>query len=405
MEQNQLQRRKHFLVNLAYWLVLLGIVYVVLKYLIRLIMPFFLALILASVSRPIAKYLSRETKTVRGPDGTKQIVPKKWRPNKKFIAILSVIIVFIVILGIFTLICFRIADRAADLISAAPQIYVSRIQPGLEEAYNKTKAMAAGIDNSILELAEKSAGNIIGSLGSKVTDLSGKLLARISSVATKVPSMLLNTVICLIATVFMAVDFDDIRGIIHRSLPERTLRLVIEFKNSLVDNIWQFIKSYFIIFLITTAEITLGFLIVGQARPLLLGILIAVFDAFPIVGSGMILLPLSIITMITGRIGKGIGLFFVYVVVVVVRQVIEPRIVGKHVGLRPLVTLICMFVGTKLFGGIGLFALPILAAILTDMHNRRKENPDVEADNSNPEFLPEADEKDESSQEEVIKES
>lgn len=216
---------------------------------------------------------------------------------------------------------------------------------------------------------ETAAANIIGTIGSKVTDLSGKLIVWISSVATRIPSILLNAIICLIATAFIAADFESISNFFRINLPDRTLSIASEFKDSLSEIVWKFIKSYFVIFLITTAEISLGFLIIGQARPLDLGMLIAVFDAFPIVGSGMILLPMTIITLTSGNIAKGIGLLIIYLVVVIARQIIEPRIVGKRVGLRPIVSLICMYVGTKIFGGIGLFALPILTAIITDMND------------------------------------
>ena len=89
--------------------------------------------------------------------------------------------------------------------------------------------------------------------------------------------------------------------------------------------------------------------------------------------TGLILLPWTVITFLQGNTLQGVGMAILYVVVIVVRQIMEPRIVGKQVGLPPLVTLVCMFVGTSLFGGIGLFGLPVLAAILTNLND----DPDV----------------------------
>lgn len=180
----------------------------------------------------------------------------------------------------------------------------------------------------------------------------------------------MSTIICLIATVFIAVDFDKIKTFIRRNLPERPLRMVRDVRDSFLGIVWQFIKSYFIIFCITTTEITVGLLLIGVNRPVLVAVLIAIFDAFPIVGSGMILLPWTILTLISGEVWRGLGLGILYAVVVIARQIIEPKIVGKHVGLRPIVTLICMYAGTRLFGGlIGLFGLPITAAILVDLND------------------------------------
>lgn len=369
MEKEKKEHRIHFLVNLAYWLVVLAIIYVVLKYLINLVMPFFIALILTGVSRPLAKLLSAKTKKKKAADGSVHEVPRKISLNKRFAALLSVLLLFIVICGILTLIAIRLTDRGIELVEQVPGLYYNSIQPGIERAIEKAEHLATKLDPTVMDLIDNSTSNIVGTIGSKVTDLSARFVIWVSSLATKIPTLLLNTIICLIATVFLAIDFETYKGFLFRNLPERPRLVVTEFKDSLQDIVWQFLKSYSLIFVITTIEITVGFLIVGQKRALMLGILIAIFDAFPIVGSGMILLPFSVITMITGDVKKGIGLFFVYVVVVVVRQIIEPKIVGKRVGLRPLVTLVCMFVGTKLFGGIGLFALPILAAILTDLNS------------------------------------
>lgn len=361
--------KKKFILNIAYWIIVLALFYVVLKYLINLVMPFFIAVILAALARPLAKALASPTKRVKNEKGEVSSTPRKFRIPEKVAAIISVIILFIVIFGILALICIRVVDRGVEIVERIPSLYYDNVAPALESLLDWAERLASRIDESVLELVESAASNIVGAIGSKITDLSGRLIVLISSIASKVPRFLLNTIICLIATVFIAIDFESIAEFFRINLPEKTLKMVTEFKDSLVDIVWQFLKSYFIIFLITTTEITIGFLIIGQPKPLLLGILIALFDAFPIVGSGMILLPFSIITMASGLIGRGIGLFVVYVIVVVARQVIEPKIVGKRVGLKPIVTLVCMFVGTKLFGGIGLFAVPILAAIINDMNN------------------------------------
>ena len=361
--------KKKFILNIVYWLLVLALFYVALKYFINLIMPFFIAVILAALSRPLAKLLSSPTKKVRNEEGGVYVVPRSVRITEKLAAIISVVILFIIIFGIVTLICVRVVDRGVDLVESIPSVYYESVAPALESLLERAETWASKIDESVLEMVENAAANIVGTIGSKVTELSGKLIVAISSIASKLPAFLLNTIICLIATMFIAIDFDTIAGFFKINLPNKALTVVTEFKDSLVDIVWQFIKSYFLIFVITTTEISIGFLIIGQPKALVLGIVIAIFDAFPIVGSGMILLPFSIITLASGKIGRGIGLFVVYLIVVIVRQIIEPKIVGKRVGLKPIVTLVCMYMGTKLFGGIGLFALPILAAIITDMNN------------------------------------
>lgn len=376
MENDTMTRRKKFLIDFLFVAVILAIVYVILKYVIGLVMPFFIALILAAVARPLSRWLSARTRRVRQKDGTVREVKRKLRLNRGVASVVSVVIVFIVLAGLLFLIGMICFDKILDLVREAPLFYSGTLRPALETGVKRIELFIAELngkgtltlDESTIAYIRSALSGVISTLGTKITELSGTVLLAISSAATKIPSVLLSVIITVIATVFLSIDFDTIRLFLSRNLPGRAKEVAVRFKESLVDMIWQFLKSYSLIFLITATEITIGFLIVGQKHAIPLAMLVALFDAFPIVGSGMILMPFSVITLITGNVPKGLGLMAVWIIVVVARQFIEPRIVGHRVGLRPIVTLICMYVGTKLFGGIGLFALPILAAILGDLN-------------------------------------
>ena len=362
--------RVSFLVNIAYWAVIVAIVYLVFKYLVNLLMPFFLALIFAAVARPVAVFLSREYRYKKNAAGERVAVRRRVRMNRTVAGIISVILLFLIVLGLLVILFVQLADTVADLAAGIPGLYYAKVLPGITEFFAKVEELAGRIDESLLEMVQSAVPNILSSVGSTVTEASAKVVGWIASVASRLPGMLLSTIICLIATVFIAVDFDKIKTFIRRNLPERPLRMVRDVRDSFLGIVWQFIKSYFIIFCITTTEITVGLLLIGVNRPVLVAVLIAIFDAFPIVGSGMILLPWTILTLISGEVWRGLGLGILYAVVVIARQIIEPKIVGKHVGLRPIVTLICMYAGTRLFGGlIGLFGLPITAAILVDLND------------------------------------
>lgn len=367
--ENQPEKKVHFLVTIAYWAVIVAIVYLIFKYLLNLLMPFFLAFLFAAVVRPISRWLSREYRWKKNAAGEKVQVRRRFRMNRNLAGVISVIVLFLILGGLLALVIIRLTDSIGSVIAAIPDVYYNNVAPGIASFLEKVEQLAARLDASVLKVVQDSIPNLISSLGSAVTNFSTVALSWLTSFATRLPSFLLKTVICLIATVFIAVDFDTIKAFIKRNLPEKPLRVVVDVKDSFLDMVWQFLKSYFIIFCITSAEITVGLLIIGVPNPLLIGILIAIFDAFPIVGSGMILLPWAIITLITGKVWRGLGLAILYAVVVIARQIIEPKIVGKHVGLRPLVTLVCMYAGSRLFGGLGLFGLPITAAILVDLNN------------------------------------
>lgn len=369
-KEAKIEKKRQFLVNMAFWAVIIALVFLLFRYMINMLLPFFLALLFASVSRPIARFLSSDVRWTKDEKGNRVPVKRRFSMNSTVAGIVSVLLLFLVMGGLVTLIIVRLAGSIADLLGAVPGIYTSTVLPELESAAERIVSWAGKLDADFLAAVEDAIPNVISSVGSAVTKFSVNAVAWISSFATKLPSFLLNAIICMIATVFIAIDFDAIKDFINSNLPDAPLQMVIDVKDTFLDIVWQFLRSYALIFVITAAEITVGLLIIRVGSPVALGLLVALFDAFPIVGSGMILLPWAIFTLMSGATLRGVGLFILYAVVVVGRQVIEPKIVGKHVGMKPIVTLVCMYAGTQLFGALGLFALPITVAILTDMNER-----------------------------------
>ena len=116
---------------------------------------------------------------------------------------------------------------------------------------------------------------------------------------------------------------------------------------------------------ITFAVILIGLMLMRIRYALLMAFIISLLDALPVIGIGIILVPWGIWSLITGEMGIGIGLLILYAVSAIVRQIAEPRIVGKSLGIHPLVTILLMYVGYTLFGLAGLIFLPVASALIT----------------------------------------
>ena len=117
-----------------------------------------------------------------------------------------------------------------------------------------------------------------------------------------------------------------------------------------MGTIAKFIKAYSAIISITFLELSIGFWILGIPNPFLFGAMIAFIDILPILGTGAVLLPWSVIALVLGNTKIGIGMFILYIIITAVRQTIEPKIVGQQIGLHPIITLILMYVGAQLMG-------------------------------------------------------
>ncbi|MDF2485864.1 MAG: putative rane protein, partial [Herbinix sp.] len=139
-------------------------------------------------------------------------------------------------------------------------------------------------------------------------------------------------------------------------------------KDNGIGTLGKFIRAYTAIISITFIELSIGFWILGIPNPFLFGVLIAIVDVMPILGTGAILLPWAIISLVIGNTKVGIGMLLLYIIITAVRQTVEPRIVGQQIGLHPILTLILMYVGAQLMGVLGLLSLPIIATILVKMN-------------------------------------
>jgi len=332
-----MDKRKTFIINVIYWAIILAIIFLIFKYLLNLVMPFIIALLVAWILRPLSRFYKRKLKK---------------QPNLAVpLSVASVILFYLIIGSLLLLIAAQAIGGVADYVSNIPLIYTQTIEPGLKDFSERAEEFASRFDPSVVDFVNALLPEVLSSVSRGVTNFSMAVVGAVSGYATKIPGMLLSAVICVIATVFTEVSFDAIKKFLTANSPKKVTEIAGYVKKSFVNVIVNYGKSYLIIMCFTFVEITIGLLIIGIRKAPLIALLIALFDLFPIVGAGLILFPWAIISFIQGNIIKGIGLAALYLVVIIARQILEPKVIGRQVGLPPLVTLICMFVGTSLFAG------------------------------------------------------
>lgn len=344
------EKYKNFLFKFGYWASILLIAVLFIKFLLNPIMPFLIALAVVMIVQPIVRKLD-----------------KKFKINEKFSSVILVILCYLIVAGILILIIAGIVSVVVDWAQMIPDYFVESIQPGIVNGTERILGKLDRIDPELGLAVEETLPDIMSTVSGSVMNLSMNILSWASDIGTKIPGILLATVICIISTVFLALDYNHISSKALGILPPKARRVIVTAKHALGVIIGKYLKSYAIILLMTFAEIFIGLLIIGIDDAASIAALIAVFDILPIVGSGMILAPWAIIAFIQRKIGLGIGIAALWAIVIVARQIAEPKIVGKQVGLHPLVTLICLWVGLKIGGGLGMFALPISLLIVMDL--------------------------------------
>jgi sporulation integral membrane protein YtvI len=143
--------------------------------------------------------------------------------------------------------------------------------------------------------------------------------------------------------------------------------MLFKIKDNGIDVLFKFAKAYALLLGLTFVELSIGLALLRVHYAILWAALIALVDILPVLGTGTVLIPWAVVNLILGNYPLGVGLLVLYGIITVVRQSLEPRVVGKQIGLYPLVTLVCMFLGSYLFGFVGLFALPIAVTVLVQL--------------------------------------
>ncbi len=344
------EKKKKFIVDVTYLALVLALGYLALKYALPLLMPFVLAFVIAYVLRRPIRFLSRVVHVPKG-----------------LVAVLLVVLTYGVIGLLLALAGIRITATITSLVQQIPSFYYSHILPALTELFTWLEELLAKLDPSLMSALQELQTQLIDMLWQLVSSFSGLLLGGVSlatSLATSLPGFLIRMLLMVISTFFITIDYEKIVRFCLGCLRGNTRRVVLQIKAYVVGTLFVCIRSYALIMCITFVELSIGLSIIGIERAMLVALLIAIFDILPVLGTGGIMIPWVILSALGGDLPQALALLVLYVIITVIRNIIEPRIVGAQIGLHPVLTLMSMFVGNHLFGIVGLFGLPILLSLL-----------------------------------------
>lgn len=314
----------------------LGVVcaYVFINRVVPVLLPFVIAFATAAAMRRPARFLSSKLRL----------------PERVLRLILSL---FATIL-IFALIGVLIWQGALSLFKILTDIsedeaFISRIL----SIFNRDLPIFERLPDSLYDQIGEAFGSMISSALSAVASF-------LSSAAATVPRVLLFITVTVIALVYFSLDLDRVSAWLLAILPEKFKCRIADIKENVLSLVWKYIKSYFLIMLITFAVMTAGLFILRVKNTLLLAIVISFLDILPVIGVGTVLIPWSIFAFFTGDVPLGVGLIVLFLVNAVIRQLSEPKILGKNLNLHPLLTLAFIYVGYALFGVVGIILLPVI---------------------------------------------
>ena len=312
--------------------------------------PFILAFAIAFLIQPVTRFFRNRL---------------KFKNNTP--ALLASVLVYVVISALLTLLFYSI-------ISEAKQLLVNLSSANLEIVTTPVK----NILNEIGEYFQKIDPTFIEKNSSQFTDLLknglnivGKSLSAFLSIALSIPMWITIIFIVILSTYFFSRDMTSIK--------KKFISVFSENSREKFENVWfqgikmlsQYAKAYFFIYFLTFLQTLIGFSILGVKYTVILSIICAFADILPVLGIGVIYLPLALIYLLSGNYFAGVGILILFVLISAVRQIVEPKIVSTSLGIHPIITLLAIFIGLKAYGFVGMIFLTFLVVFYKVMKNSK----------------------------------
>ncbi len=368
----EVEKRRKAIINVLYFAMIVAILVLIMRYALSICLPFVIAFIVAAILQRPKRFLVKKTPLKNGAAAG--------------ICVLLLIVIFV---ALVSLIGVRIFDEIKGFAS-----YVGAKLQNLDEVVNNIESWLVNLVASLPEFIGKTLKESVTELFSDIRQYmageSDKISSAISSglgdnfslswitgplsgvisTAKQVPTILLSVVISIVACCFMTSEFDEVKAFIVCQFPEGRRKDLSRAKSILRSSLGKMGKAYLLIMLVTFIEVSVGLTILkllkfySSSYIMVIAAVTAIVDILPVLGTGTVLIPWALYSLITGNIGMGIGLIVLYAAITVIRQIIEPKLVAGQLGLSPIVTIAALYFGLKVFGVLGMFVTPILIIML-----------------------------------------
>ena len=310
-------------------------------------MPFLIAFIISLMIEPGIKYLMKKTKM-----------------SRKMSSIIIFIIVFAIIIGAVTWGIVSLISESTNLLQTI-NIYIDKAYTQIQETIGKMSVSKVSISKNVASLVQDSSKEILLKFSSWITTFLTKLI----SVVTSLPTIAIYVVITILSVYFVCTDRIYILDFMEHHMPKKWVKKIGVHIKEITIKLGGYLKAEAILILVSFVISLVGlyiFKFVGMnvKYPLLISLGIGFVDALPILGSGSVMAPWAIMEALNGDIQLGISILVLWIIMSIVRQFLEPKIVSGKIGIHPIFTLIAMYTGFKVIGVMGMLVGPIVLIIL-----------------------------------------
>lgn len=307
--------------------------------------PFLLALVTAIFLEPLTGVLMRKTKM-----------------NRLAASTVSSSVFTVGLLGMLALIGIKLVNEFASFLQNTPDI-LNNAKTYLNDVIEDFQNYTNGGSTAVPDQLENWVDNLTGMLGS----LAEKVATVLTGYVSGIPDFFIFFIVYLVAVFLFSFSLPMMKTSFLGFFDEKSRDQVEEVLMSLRRSVFGFLRAQLLLSVVTYILSFVGLLLIGTSYPLAIALLIVVVDILPVLGTGSVLVPWGIYQLAVGDAYVGIGLFILFIVITVVRRIIEPKILGDAVGIGSLSALISLYVGYELVGIIGVFLGPIVVIVFMAM--------------------------------------
>lgn len=243
--------------------------------------------------------------------------------------------------------------------------YTEKAYIKIQEIINSLDISKIKLSNELLSIIQNSSQEILNKLYAWGTSA----LSNTVNVLTQIPTIAIYVVITILSLYFICTDKIYILDFAEHHMPRSWVRKVGQHVREITQSLGAYLKAEIILIFVSFVISLAGFYIfmfvgLNVKYPLLIALVTAFVDALPILGSGTVMVPWAIISALDGDINLGIAIVVLWIIMCVVRQFLEPKVVSNKLGIHPIFTLIAMYTGFKLIGVVGMLVGPIVLIII-----------------------------------------
>jgi sporulation integral membrane protein YtvI len=286
-------------------------------------------------------------------------------------------VLLIILLGLATILVAQVVIEIGKLLEMLP-MYIDQLSNYAKNfvsnflhssLYDKFVSLYSNLDESYKQKIQENVGKGMTRIAQAGTNITKTILTGISNLLSSIPNTATVLVISTLSAFFISKDYHKIMRKAKEMIPAEVVtkgsRVTTDLQKALVG----FVKAQFTLIAITAIIVIVGLMVIGVPYAVSIGLLTGLVDLMPYLGTGAVFVPWITYAVFAEDFRLVIGLSILYGIVIVQRQIMEPKIVATNVGLDPLLTLIALFVGLKLFGFLGLILGPVLLVVINALRN------------------------------------